>query len=219
MSARGLTKEEKVRRATIVMQDYGGMLPMAEIFYIHSIIYSAWCCLHSFEEYDLGRKQDDVSADYLVSVVQEAIGHAAALSRYFWPSTLGDRKDPAQAELKKKRGEILRSAFALTEQSPLFNRSLRNAWEHFDERLDAYALESDTGFFFPASTIGSHTLADDAAGHIFKLLDPEAECIVLLGAKYYFAPIRAEVSRILDCAVAADKNGGRLRAEAQTARE
>jgi hypothetical protein len=56
-------------------------------------------------------------------------------------------------------------------------------------------LENDAGFFFPASTIGSHTLADDSMGHVFKLLDPEAECIVLLGTKYYFAARRRRRER------------------------
>ncbi len=38
--------------------------------------------------------------------------------------------------MRKTRGEKLRSAFKLDENSALFNRDLRNAWEHFDEQLD-----------------------------------------------------------------------------------
>lgn len=59
------------------------------------------------------------------------VGHAAALSRYFWPSPSGGKK-PQLQNLKQKRGEFLRNVFKLDEHSPLHNRDLRNAWEHFD---------------------------------------------------------------------------------------
>lgn len=193
----------------MVLEQYGGMLPQAEVFYLHSIVYSARRCLHSFDEYE-GSKHRNAEAEYLVSVVQEAIGHAAALSRYFWPSSFWQAKERSFAKLKERRAEKLRDFFALARESPLHNRDLRNAWEHFDERLDAYLLENDTGYFFPSCQVGSHDLADDPVGHIFKLLDPSAECLVLLGSKYFFGPIRREVSMVLDKAVAADATGGRL---------
>ena len=65
--------------------------------------------------------------------------------------------------------------------------------------------------FFPSCKIGSHTLADDPTGHIFKLLDIDSECLVLMGGKYFFAAIRDEVKRIILVAKGADKNGARLR--------
>jgi len=86
--------------------------------------------------------------------------------------------------------------YKITDDSPLANRELRNAWEHFDEKLDAYVLSNDAGYFFPTPIINSHTLADDPAGKIFKLLDPENHCLVLLGQKFFFEPIRNEVERV-----------------------
>lgn len=46
--------------------------------------------------------------------------------------------------------------------------------------------------------LGEHTLADDPVGKIFKLIDPENECLVLLGRKFFFSPIREEVKRIFN---------------------
>lgn len=204
-----LNDREKARRASIVIKDYSGIVPQSEAFYLHSIIYSAKRCLDSFAEYEL-LKNKDVDAEYLVSIVQEAVGHAAALSRYFWPSLQRSRNEQPLEQVKEKRGEKLREAFGLTKVSPLHNRDLRNAWEHFDERLDAYLLESDMGYFFPTCLIGSHTLADDPIGHIFKLLDPESECLVLMGSKYFFAPIHGEVETVLARAIEADRKGARL---------
>jgi len=202
---------ELEKRASLVVGEYDGIIPYVEAFYIHSIIYSASRCLDSFARYD-NLKGNGGTADELISIVQEAVGHSAALSRYFWPSPLGKKKQPTLTKLKETRGENLRKAFQLDECSPLYNRDLRNAWEHFDERLDVYFLEEDSGFFFPSCILDDHSLANDPAGHIFKLLDVEAECLVLLGRKYFFAPIRTAVQSVKEIALEADKNGSRLRA-------
>lgn len=65
--------------------------------------------------------------------------------------------------------------------------------------------------FFPTCKIGSHHLADDPVEQFFKLLDIEAECLVLMGEKYFFAPIREEVERIATKINEFCKNGERLK--------
>ena len=201
---------EKERRAEIIATKFDGIFPPVEAFYILSIAYSAKRCLDAFNRYDaLGKKEEN--AEDLVSIVQEAVGHAAALSRYFWPSPHGKKKQPMLKELKETRGEKLRKAFEVNEESPLFNRDLRNAWEHFDERLDEYFLENDSGYFFPSCLLDTHILADDPTGHIFKLLDIKEECLVLMGKKYFYAPIRTEVLRLHCQSKDFDANGSRLR--------
>lgn len=184
------------RRAAIVSEQCGGIVPYNEAFYIHSILYSAEQSLRGFGRYlqMLNREQPDPEPDALIGTIQNAIGHSAALSRYFWPSAMG--KKNTQRQLRADRGAKLRVAFALEDASPLHNRALRDAWEHFDERLDIYLLENEGGYYFPTCLIAPHTLADDPAGHIFKLLDIDNECLVLMGEKYFFGPLWDEVNRI-----------------------
>ncbi|MEQ1777185.1 MAG: hypothetical protein ABL863_01420 [Nitrosomonas sp.] len=203
--------KELESRAMLCVNEYDGIVPHFGAFYIDSIIYSASRCLDSFNRYEV-LKTKDVSAAELISILQEAVGHSAALSRYFWPSFFFDKKSQKQplAKLKEKRAEKLREAFYLNDNSVLCNRDLRNAWEHFDERLDSYLLENCSGYFFPSCIIGSHELADDPAGHIFKLLDVENECLVLLGKKYFFQLIKKSVETILAIAMKMNKNGASL---------
>ena len=82
--------------------------------------------------------------------------------------------------------------------------------EHFDERLDRFLLNDLVGDIFPAPILDDHTLSDDPTGKIFKLVDPDACCFVLLGRKYFFAPLRTEVLRIFEAAERMDRNGSRL---------
>jgi hypothetical protein len=207
-----MNSEERERRSLTVVDSFEGIIPCFEAFYLNSILYSAGRCLEAFARYEQLKEKnlEQVDADYLISIVQEAIGHAAALSRYFWPSLGGKRTEPNQKTLKDCRGIKLRQAFCLNDSSPLYNRDLRNAWEHFDERLDTYLLENDAGMFFPECKIDSHSMADDPIGHIFKLLDPQEECLVLMGSKYFFAPIRNEVKKVFDQSCTLYNGTGRL---------
>jgi hypothetical protein len=64
---------------------------------------------------------------------------AGALSRYFWPVRKGH----------EWRGAQLRSAFGISDDSPLRSRDLRNSIEHFDERLDLFLDGGVTGHVLP----------------------------------------------------------------------
>jgi hypothetical protein len=104
----------------------------------------------------------------------------------------------------------LRAAFSIKESSPLFDRELRNTLEHFDERLDEFLLEDIVGPAFPSPLVGSADLADEQLGHIFRLVDPDAEIFVLLGKKYPFGSSRQAVAELYYNATDLLDNGGRL---------
>jgi hypothetical protein len=202
-------EKELLRRISIVNEQCSGIAPEHEAFYLHSILYSAELSLAAFDRYeDLIKIK--ANATLLISTIQEAIGHAGALSRYFWASKIGPKSTKEKNEMRKNRAKKLRNKFGLTETSPLKERSLRDAWEHFDERLDIFLISNISGYFFPAPILDKHTLADEPVGKIFKLLDIEAHCLVLLGKKYFFIPIQQEVLKVYDYAINAIQNGGRL---------
>ena len=191
-----MDNEELERRAKITNETCNGIQLMHKVFYSRSIHYSADRCLNAFTTYDYILKNDG-NAEELIGSVQEAIGHAAALSRYFWPTSMGKKKEAKeQIAMRLSRGKLLREQYGITNESPISNRDIRNAWEHFDEKLDTYLMSHDAGYFFPSSIIGNHETADNPIGKIFKLIDPEHECLILLGKKFFYRPIRNEVERI-----------------------
>ena len=194
MEQSGIDQQEKRERIRKVIDEYGGMIPQYEVFYLLSILYPAERCLEAFSRYEEIKAHG--KPELVIGIVQEAIGHAAALSRFFWPSEIKKKKAERINELIKLRGEKLRTAFHITEESPLSNRNLRNAWEHFDERLDEYLLENDVGFFFPGCIKGSCMNVEDSLTRVFKMIDIEINCLILLGQKYLFLPIRNEVREI-----------------------
>lgn len=192
---------EQQSRTAMIVDQFGGIFPPFEAFYIQSIIYAASCSEEAFKRYDAALR-DASSAELIVSIVHEALTHAAGVSRFFWPMGRG--------VLAVARGARLRSAFEVDDASPLKHRRLRNAFEHFDEDLDTFLLTERVGHFFPGSLVGDHHLADDQLGQIFKLVDPDQQICVLLGEKYEFGRMRDEVQRILAAALSMDRHGARL---------
>ncbi|RFP68452.1 MULTISPECIES: hypothetical protein [unclassified Wenzhouxiangella] len=189
---RNITDEELEMRAEITVQQSGGLQAMHLAFYQVSIKYNYDRAQAAFQRYDqLVSDSDD--AEELISAAQEAVSHIAALSRFFFPSRSGLKN--YRKSLRFARADVLKRHFEIKKDSPLADRRMRNIREHFDERLDEYLLSNDGGMFFPSPMLDSHTIADDPLGKVFKLIDTDANCLVLLNEKFFIDPLRDELNR------------------------
>jgi hypothetical protein len=199
---RDIDKAETKRREAVVLEQYQGILPYYEAFYIRAIIYAAGRSEEAFERFEVALREA-VGSEAIMSAVQEALTHAAALSRFFWPSRNNNM-------LAMARGKRLREAFGLDDTSSLKDRELRNAFEHFDEHLDQFLLKEPIGYIFPDPIVEEHTITDEVSGSVFRLVDPTNGMCVLLGRKFEYRPIRAEVKNILVRAEQMEEQGSRL---------
>ena len=182
-----LKKLEVQQRAKQVVRDYSGILPPYRAFYIESILYASGRSIAAFSRFSAA--VEVIASDTeIVASAHEALGHAAALSRLFFSSD--------KIPLAHARASTLRKIFSVGDNSPLADRELRNALEHFDERLDAYLLHEIAGVVLPGPIVDDADLADEELGHVFRLVDPKTETFVLFGSKHKFGNIRREVERI-----------------------
>jgi hypothetical protein len=196
-----LSEQERSRREAVVVGEYQGVLPYHEVFYLESIAYTAGRAVSAFNRFDRAISENRSNHD-IVAAIQEALTHVAALSRFFWPTR--------KTALRIARGNRLREAFSLTDASPLRSRDLRNALEHFDERLDDFLLEDHMGYFFPSAMVDDAALSEDALGHVFRLVDSSKSVFVLLGEVHFFGELRAEAMRVQSIATQRSASGGRL---------
>jgi hypothetical protein len=190
---RNISKSELAERRRIIAEDCNGISPPFLVFYVFSIQYAAGRSTQSFEmlERMIALRS---SADSIMAEVQDALTHAAALSRFFWPA--------AKDTLSQKRGTQLRTLFKIDDASALRDRALRNSFEHFDERLDEYLLRNNVGHFFPNAVVGAFKRSDEVPSHIFKLIDPIAGTCVILGEEFEYKHIFQETKRVWDIAEA-----------------
>lgn len=194
--------DERKRREKIIADDFGGIYPPHEAFYIEAIVYAAGRAVEAFDRYDAAVAE---GSDYnaIVSNIHEALSHTAAVSRFFWPPR-------SKSSIPQRRSQKLREAFKITDGSPLSARDVRNTLEHFDEQLDDYLLNDPVGLLFPGALVGTASLADEELGHIFRLVDPKASIFVLLGRKYPYGDLRRAVAAVYQLSREAAGHGGRL---------
>lgn len=127
------------------MQAEPPIWPPYEAFYIQSMLFNSLSACRSIlrlekifaklPERPTTEDVDRLPTKTILNELQNMVVQAGALSRYFWP---------VRAK-HSARGKALRECFAMTEASPLFNRDLRNAIEHFDERIDEYFFAERLG--------------------------------------------------------------------------
>lgn len=141
----------------------------------------------------------------LLDCLQNFINHSGAVARYFFPSFGGVKK--GRRDIHQKRAAYLRRVFEVDENSPLFDKRLRNAIEHFDERLDHYLEEGVVGQIYP-SLILDDPEDTEVPHHIFRAYYFNDGIYQVLGERHNIRPILDEMIRVNDMLVKFDENGG-----------
>lgn len=178
-----------------------------QVFYIQGMLFNAHSAMRSIMRLTdfLEKIPENVTEEYILNLpthallneLQNIIVNGAALSRYFWPVRKGH----------ESRGENLRSAFQITENSALYSRDLRNDIEHFDERLDKYLSGDIVGYIFP-EFLGFRPIEKGVQGHFFRAYFIECAIFKLLEAEYEMEPLIQEIIRVNKLLLSADQNGG-----------
>jgi hypothetical protein len=132
-----------------------------------------------------GQRLRDADPEAVLNELQNIIVQGAAVSRYFWPV----RNKYAA------RGETLRLMYKVTDESPLRSRELRNAIEHFDERLDDYLAEGIVGNIYPAY-LGRERKSNGVPEHFFRAYFVDTGVFQLLEHRFEIDPLSKELWRL-----------------------
>ena len=158
----------------------------AVAFYLHAIAFNVRAALSSFGEagkamglIDGDETPERIDQDFVLNHLQNAIIHAGAISRFLWP-TKG--KGPAGRKTQA-RGAYLRRALQVPDDSPLADRKLRNAIEHFDERLDEYLADGIVGIVMPHH-IGLPLDTSGVPAHLFRAFYLDSLTFQILSETY-----------------------------------
>ena len=183
--------------------------PIHEAFYIQSMLFNSLSAVRSINSLNVVFDKlppeptlediDNLPTKLILNELQNMVLQGAALSRYFWPVRKGH----------EARALTLRAAFSIGETSPLFSRHLRNALEHFDERLDDYLASGIVGYVFP-EFVGLRPEEDDVPGHFFRAYFLDQDVFRLLDEEFVIDPLTDELLSIHRQLTAMDANGGRL---------
>lgn len=190
-----------------------GILPFYEAFYIDSMLLNTQSAIASWERVSeclrmidgevTEHAQIDCATNEILDSLQNLIARAAALSRYFWPARDGKTQE------HKRRADQLCRAFAVTDESPLKDRELRNCMEHFDERLDHYLSTLIIGHIIP-SYVGPAPGQTVVPQLVFRAYFVNIGTFAILGTRYQIQPIVDEISRLQSILLQCNTEGCRL---------
>lgn len=181
-----------------------------EAFYVHAMLFSTRSAVVSIEtvstilseisEGRRGEKGGETDMDQILNQLQNIVAQGAALSRYFWPVR----------NAHDARGSQLREAFEVTDDSALRVRWLRDAIEHFDERLDVYLCADSVAGVVTPQYVGNSIEADPIPSHFFRAYFVDTGIFRLLDEQYEIPPIADEIIRVNELLKTSFQLGGRL---------
>lgn len=126
--------------------------------------------------------------DRLWYSVQALLVAAGNISKLLWPSK----------KLQAERGAKLRATLSVDENSILKPRTLRNHFEHFDERLEQWATSSKHGHFLD-SNVGPSGMklvsgVDNEPGDYLRNFDTTNFAVTFRGDVYELRPLIGAIS-------------------------
>ena len=127
----------------------------------------------------------EADPEAVLNEIQNIIVQGAAVSRYFWPV----------GKEFSGRGAELRGTYGISEDSPSRSRDLRNAIEHFDERLDKYLSRGIVGNIHP-HFIGPEPKKDGVPQHFFRAYFVDSGIFQLLDQRVELDPLSRELWRL-----------------------
>ncbi|MEV7606133.1 hypothetical protein AB0N65_11900 [Paenarthrobacter sp. NPDC089322] len=118
--------------------------------YVREVVYQARIMRKAVEEYNVGLHQGETTT--VLVAAQNAINAAMAINRLFWVTFPNRSGAPDDATLQKRafslaRAKQLRKIMGNINQetSPLADRKVRNAFEHFEQYLDDFLFDQRSG--------------------------------------------------------------------------
>jgi hypothetical protein len=122
--------------------------------------------------------RDGGNIDTIWYSVQAFLIAAGNLSKLFWP-----------IDQYANRGRELRDSFALKDDSILAPRTFRNHFEHFDERLEAWATGSPHRTFVDSNVGPRDMIGGFDPGDYLRNFDTQNFAVTFRGDTYLLRPI------------------------------
>jgi hypothetical protein len=121
---------------------------------------------------------------------QALLGATGNVSKLLWPS----------ATKYSGRGNELREALGVSDDSPVAPRTFRNHFEHFDERLDQWAAKSKRHNFVDSNIAGLGAIGGIDPEDFLRNLDPTTLNLSFRGDSYDLRTVDAALRKIHETA-------------------
>ncbi len=178
--------------------DEFGINPVHKAFYFESMKFNVdsaklYCesANEIINEIREGKIEAQDRKDELLNLIQNFINQCALISKFFWV------QDGNTNKRNIARAKELREIFKIENDNPLQTRTVRNAIEHYDEKIDSYLSKGIIGHIIP-SAILIYPSESEVPEHFFRAYCITTYDFYLLGRKQNIIPLIEEMARIYD---------------------
>jgi hypothetical protein len=136
------------------------------------------------EEY---KRRQTAANDRLWFSVQAFLVAAGNISKLLWPP---------DKPLLPERGPELRANLEVEENSPLKPRTFRNHFEHFDKRLEQWAVSSKHRVFIDSNIGLGGKISGAEPGDYLRNFEPRNFAVTFRGDSYHLQPIAEAIEQL-----------------------
>jgi hypothetical protein len=131
-----------------------------------------------------GLKNENI--EFTFYAIQNLLNASANISKVLW----------GQAGSRANERKPLRDSVGITDDSPLRAVTMRNNFEHFDERLEKWRTESPDENYIDLNIVAKETYQHFAEIDRFRAFDPTTTYLTFWGQEFNIRKIVDEVRRI-----------------------
>lgn len=135
---------------------------------------------------------DRASIDTVYEAVESFVSQIGKISRFFFVTSTGKDCNPGEV---RARADWLREHLKVLPDSLLRDRTMRDKFDHFDEKL--HAGDSGLGFVVTGNVGPAHAISAPSATW-FKHFDPHTLTVYFGKEPFELRPVRDEIARIRD---------------------
>lgn len=133
--------------------------------------------LMSFSDLEKALERNEV--DRIWCAVQGFLVGAANVSKLLWGS----------GRSKSNGRKALRQSLGVPDESPLASRTMRNHFEHFDERLESWAKSSKTKNIIDSNIMSGRAISGFDSCAYLRNLDPKKWKLTFINETHDLAPV------------------------------
>lgn len=149
------------------------------------VLFQCECAMFAASELNIALQHRDSKRVFYS--LQNLLNAAANISKALWGQ---------QGKLSSKR-QILRTSIGVNEDSPLKPVTMRNNFEHLDERLDKWWKESKQHNHFDFSVLPKSSVQGIASIDWFRVFDPTTTDLYFWSQEFNIQEIVTEIQKIL----------------------
>lgn len=133
-------------------------------------------------------------------LLQTILISCANLSKILWPSPNVKNRD--MREECEERGETLRKELSISDDHALRSREMRDAFEHFDERLHIWFKESERRNFVDTNIGPLGAVGGVATKDLLRWYDPSRQWVIFRGTVYKLGDVMTSIEKLRETSIA-----------------